>query len=55
MRIHSIFHILLLELALDNARLESIQIDKEIQILLYEVNEIIGHKEMQDRHHYLIY
>ena len=55
MRIHLVFHILLLELALDNARLELIQINEEIQISLYEVNKIIEYKEMQDRHYYLIH
>ena len=55
MRIHPIFYISLLEPALDNARLGLIQIDEETQTLLYEVDKIIEHKEIQDRHHYLIY
>ena len=54
-RIYLVFHVSLLELALDNARLGPIQIDKEIQTLLYEVNKIIGYKEVQGKHHYLIY
>ena len=55
MRIHPVFHVSLLEPASDNARLGPIQIDEEIQISLYEVDEIIGHKEVQDGHHYLIH
>ena len=54
-RIYLVFHVLLLEPALNNARLEPIQIDKETQTLLYEVDKIIGYKEVQDRHYYLIY
>ena len=54
-RIHLVFHISLLEPALDNARLELIQIDKEIQTPLYEVDEIIEHKEVQGGHYYLIH
>ena len=55
MRIHPVFYVSLLEPAPNNARPGSIQIDEEIQTLLYEVDEIIGYKEMQDRHYYLIY
>ena len=55
MRTHPVFHVSLLELVLDNARLGPIQIDEEIQILLYKVDEIIGYKEVQGGHHYLIY
>ena len=55
MRIHPVFHVLLLEPAPDNARLGPIQIDEETQTPLYEVDEIIGHKEVQDGHHYLIH
>ena len=55
MRIHPVFHVSLLELAPDNARPGPIQINEETQTLLYEVDEIIGHKEVQDGHHYLIH
>ena len=54
-RIHLVFYVSLLEPALDNARLGPIQIDEEIQTLLYEVDEIIEYKEMQGGYYYLIY
>ena len=55
MRIHLVFHISLLELVLDNARIEPIYIDKKTQELLYKVDKIIGYKEALDGHYYLIH
>ena len=55
MRIYSVFYISLLELVLDNAKLEPIQIDEKIQTPIYEVNKIIGYKEMREGHYYLVY
>ena len=54
-RIYPVFHVSLLEPALDNVRLGPIQIDEETQTSLYEVDKIIEHKEVQDGHYYLIY
>ena len=44
MRIYLVFHISLLELALENARRGLVYIDEETQEPLYEVDYIIGYK-----------
>ena len=55
MRIHLVFHISLLEKALENAKRGLVHIDKEIQESLYNVNHIIEHKLIQNKRHYLIH
>ena len=55
MRIYPVFYISLLELVPENARRELVYIDEEIQEPLYEVDYIIEHKLVQDKHYYLIY
>ena len=46
MRIYLVFYISLLELVPNNARLGLSYIDEEMEEPLYEVDKIIGHKEV---------
>ena len=55
MRIHPVFHIALLEKALANAKRGLVHIDEETQKPLYDVDYIMGHKSIQDKHYYLIH
>jgi hypothetical protein len=55
MRIHPVFHVSLLEPAPKGARPGPIHLDDETQEPLYEVEEILGHKTINDKSHYLVH
>ena len=55
MRVHPVFHISLLEPAPRNARPGPVEIDEETQEPRYEVDGILGHKEVDNKKYYLIH
>jgi hypothetical protein len=54
MRIHLVFHILLLELAPQGARQTQIQLNDENQDDVYEVEKVLDDQEINGKTHYLI-
>jgi hypothetical protein len=55
MKIHSVFHVALLEPAPRNAKPGPVDIDEETKEPLYEVEEIKGHQLINEKPHYLIH
>jgi Chromo (CHRromatin Organisation MOdifier) domain len=54
MRIHLIFYISLLELALKNMKLAHIQLSDETQDDIYKIEKVLDDQQIDDQTHYLI-